>query len=72
MSFAKVYSAQTVILKGKVIEVESDISKGLHNFSIVGLPDKAVEESKDRVGSAIKNSGYKSPKPKNNNILSSS
>ncbi len=65
MSFSKAYSAQTNLLKGQLITVEVDLSKGLNAFSIVGLPDKAVEESKDRVGSALKNSGYESPKHKN-------
>lgn len=68
---AKVYSAQTVLLKAKIIEIEVDISKGLHSFSIVGLPDKAVEESKDRISAAIKNSGFKSPKSKNEKIIMS-
>ena len=49
--------------------IEVDLSKGLHTFSVVGLPDKAVDESKDRVSSAIKNSGYKSPKGKNQKIV---
>lgn len=69
MSFAKVYSAQTVGLGAQIIDVEVDLSKGLHSFTTVGLPDKAVEESRDRVGSAIKNSGFKSPKHKNQKIV---
>ncbi|MSU55550.1 MAG: ATP-binding protein [Candidatus Taylorbacteria bacterium] len=68
MSFAKVYSAQTTILAAEPITVEVDLSKGLHAFSIVGLPDKGVEESRDRVAAAIKNSGFKSPKQKNQKI----
>lgn len=52
-----------------LITVETDIAKGLHNFTIVGLADKSVEESRDRVGSAIKNSGYKSPKQSNQKIV---
>jgi len=40
-----------------LIDVEADISSGLPVFSIVGLPDTAVKESRDRVVSAIKNSG---------------
>lgn len=67
--FSKVFSAQTVGLDAKIIDIEIDISKGLHAFSIVGLPDKAVEESKDRVSSAIKNSGFKSPKSKNEKVI---
>ena len=69
MSFAKVYSAQVSLLQGRVVTIEVDLSKGLHTFSVVGLPDKAVDESKDRVSGAIKNSGYKSPKAKNQKII---
>lgn len=69
MSFAKVYSAQVNLLKGIIVTIEVDLSKGLHAFSIVGLPDTSVGESKDRVSSAIKNSGYKSPKAKNQKII---
>lgn len=69
MSFAKVYSAQTTLLDAHIIDIEVDLSKGLHAFSIVGLPGKAVEESRDRVSAAIKNSGYKSPKNKNQKVV---
>lgn len=69
MSFSRVYSAQVNILDGQLITVETDIAKGLHNFAIVGLADKAVDEARDRVGSAIKNSGYKSPKQSNQKIV---
>lgn len=46
MSFSRIYSAQTHLLKGKVVTIEVDITKTLHNFTMVGLLDKAVEESK--------------------------
>jgi magnesium chelatase family protein len=70
MSFAKIYSAQTHFLKGKIITIEVDITqKTLHSFTIVGLPDKAVDESKDRMSSALKNSGYSSPKNQNQKIV---
>ncbi len=58
---AKVNSMAVIGLESHPIEVEVDISKGLPSFNIVGLPDKAVEESKERVRSAIKNSGAKFP-----------
>lgn len=59
---SKVYSAATIGLKSELVEVEVDtVSAGLHHFNIVGLPDAAVKESKDRVGSAIRNSGFKPP-----------
>jgi len=59
---SKIYSAATIGLDGEVVEVEVDIlGSGLHSFSIVGLPDIAIKESRDRVSSAIKNSGFKPP-----------
>ncbi len=69
MSFARVYSAQVNLLSGVIVTVEVDLSRGLHSFNVVGLPDKAVDESKDRVSGAIKNSGYQSPKAKNQKIV---
>lgn len=54
---AKVKSATVIGLDGQEIDVEVDLSNGLPCFNIVGLPDKAVEEAKERVKSAIKNSG---------------
>lgn len=59
---SKVFSAATVGLDSEVVEVEVDIlGQGLHNFTIVGLPDTSIKESRDRVSSAIKNSGFKPP-----------
>lgn len=69
MSFSKVYSAQVHLLKAHKIDVEVDLSKGLNAFTIVGLPDKAVAESKDRISAAIKNCGYTSPKSKNQKVV---
>lgn len=69
MSFARVYSAQVNLLSGAIVTIEVDLSRGLHSFSVVGLPDKAVDESKDRVSGAIKNSGFKSPKAQNQKIV---
>ena len=43
------------------VEVEVDVSAGLPGFSIVGLPDAAVQEARERVRVAISNSGYKFP-----------
>jgi len=68
MAFAKLYSIQPTLSGGHRITIEADLTKGLHAFTIVGLPDKAVEESRDRVSAAIKNSGYKSPKQRNQKI----
>lgn len=68
MGFAKVLSAQPNLMGATIIAVEADLAKGLHSFAIVGLADKAVEESRDRVSAAIKNSGWKSPKQRNQKI----
>jgi len=68
--FSRLYSAQTNALNGHIITVEVDISKSfLSAFSVVGLPDKAVEESRDRVSSAIKNSGFENPKSAQQKIV---
>ena len=69
MSVSKIYSAQATLLKAQIIDIEVDLSKGFHSFSVVGLGDKSVEESKDRVSAAIKNSGWKSPKNKNQKVV---
>lgn len=69
MSFSKVSSGQSDINGATIVDIESDLSRGLYSFSIVGLPDKAVEEAKDRVGAAIKNSGFESPKSKNHKVV---
>ncbi len=70
MSFARTRSAQPHLLKGTLITIEADISQNtLHAFSVVGLPDKAVEEAKDRVASALKNSGFRNPKSENQKIV---
>jgi len=65
---SKVYSAALAGIDAKIIEVETDISSSLHSFNIVGLPDKSIDESKDRVNSAIKNSGFENPKKTNQKI----
>ncbi|MFA6383672.1 MAG: YifB family Mg chelatase-like AAA ATPase [Parcubacteria group bacterium] len=59
---SKILSAATVGLASELIEIEADTVKaGLHVFNIVGLPDVAVKEAKDRVGAAIRNSKFKPP-----------
>ena len=69
MAVSKIYSAQGTLLNAQIIDIEVDLSRGLHSFAIVGLADKSVDESKDRVSSAIKNSGWKSPKNKNQKVV---
>jgi len=69
MQYAKVYGAQTSLLTPHLVTIETDLSRGLHAFTLVGLPDKAVEESRDRVAAAIKHSGFDSPKSRNQKIV---
>ncbi|MFA6432530.1 MAG: YifB family Mg chelatase-like AAA ATPase [Candidatus Paceibacterota bacterium] len=69
MSIAKCYSAHLAGLLVEIVTVEIDISNGLNSLSIVGLGDRAVEEAKDRVSAAVKNSGYISPKQKNQKVI---
>lgn len=57
-----VYSCANYGLETKLIRVEADISAGLPSFKIVGLPDAAISESRDRVRAAIKNSGLSFPR----------
>lgn len=58
---AKVFSAASYGLEAYLVEVEVDIFWGLPGISLVGLPDTAVQESKERVRSAVKHSGYQFP-----------
>lgn len=58
---AKVLTGATLGIDAYIVEVEVDTARGLPSFSTVGLPDNAVKESKDRVRSAVKNSGYEFP-----------
>ena len=48
-------------LEGQMVEVEVDVSRGMPNFDLVGLPDTAVREAKDRVRAALKNAGLEFP-----------
>ena len=57
--FAKSYGAVTFGVDGKIIDVEVDVSYGFPAFDIVGLLDTAVKESRERVRTAIKNTGMK-------------
>lgn len=71
MSIAKVLTAQPGALKAQLVNVETDVSVGIYNFLIVGLPNKEVDEAKDRVAAAIKNSDIPSPKSENRKIVTS-
>ena len=58
---ARVYSCAVVGLDGALVEVEVDLANGMPQFFIVGLPDTAVQEAKERVRAAIRNSGFQFP-----------
>lgn len=58
---AKVTSCAVIGLDGQLVDVEVDIGSGQVMFTVVGLPDPAVQESRERVRSAIKNSGLNFP-----------
>ncbi len=64
MALAKVNSCGISGIDGYIIEVEADIAQGLPGIDIVGLADTAVKESKERIKSAIKNSGLSLPQKK--------
>ena len=68
-SISRVFSAELEGVEAKLIEVETDINVGLHSFNIVGLADKALSEAKERVNSALKNSGVKPPNKENRRIV---
>lgn len=59
---AKVHSCAVIGLEGAIVEVEVDTARGLPSFTIVGLPDTAVQESRERVQAAIKNAGLVFPR----------
>jgi len=61
---AKVFSASVTGVDAGIVDVEVYISGGLPAFSVVGLPDTAIRESRDRIKAAIRNSGYKFPDKK--------
>lgn len=67
--YAKTLAAQPVGSSAEIVVVEADLTRGLHNFVVVGLADKAVEEARDRVSAAIRHSGYKPPKQQNKRIV---
>ena len=65
---SKLFCAELEGLTPHMIEVEVDIHAGLASFTIVGLADKAVSEAKERVSSALKNSGIKPPNRENRKV----
>jgi magnesium chelatase family protein len=69
MSFARIHAAQPHVPHAHIVTVEADVLKsGLHSFSLVGLPDKALEESRERLSAAVHHSGFANPKSTNHKI----
>jgi magnesium chelatase family protein len=68
VNFSIIKSAQVSGLTGEIISVETDVSRGLSMLQIVGLGDRAVEESRERIMAALKNSGLPSPKTSNQRV----
>lgn len=66
--YATVTTAQPFGAGATIVSVEADVTRGLHSFSIVGLADRAVEESRDRIAASIRHTGFKSPKSENRRI----
>lgn len=64
-----IHSAQVIGIDAKPIAVEVDISPGLHIFSIVGLADKEVQESRERISAAIRNLGALAPHKKSQRVI---
>ncbi|MBW1650596.1 MAG: YifB family Mg chelatase-like AAA ATPase [Deltaproteobacteria bacterium] len=58
---SKILSCATIGIQAHIIEVETDISNGLPTYTLVGLPETAVKESRERVKAAVSNSGYAFP-----------
>ena len=69
MSLAHVFTANITNLQADIITVETDVSTSVYDMRIIGLADKAVDESKDRVISALKNSELPNPKKQNEKVL---
>lgn len=59
--YAKVNTCVLEGLNGRIVDVEADLAKGMSAFQIVGLPDTAIREARERVRSAIQNSGFRFP-----------
>jgi len=65
MQLGTLFTVQSDLVDSSIIEIEVDIStRGIPSFSIVGMADKAIEESKERISTALKNCGLGKPKQK--------
>ncbi len=69
VKFSRVKSGQAKGGVVHIIDVETDIGMGLYSFSIVGMGDRGIEEAKERISSAIKHAGFRSPKTKNHKVV---
>jgi magnesium chelatase family protein len=69
MDVARVYAAQPSLIGADIVTIETDLSRGLFAYTIVGLAGKAIEEARDRVNSAIKNTGLDAPKSQNHKVV---
>lgn len=69
MKLSRIYSVQNELLKGNIVQIEADVSNGLHNFKIIGMADKSINEARDRISAALKHSGFTSPKHKNQKVV---
>ena len=69
MRFSIVSTLRVEALDVHPVAVEADVVRGMAHFSIVGLGDRSVSEARDRVSSAIRNSGYVSPKQQNQKVV---
>lgn len=68
-AIAKVFSAELEGIEARRIEVETDLYPGTHSFTIVGLADKALSESKERINAALKNIGVKAPNRETRRVI---
>lgn len=64
MGFARTCSVALVGVEGVVVEVQADLEPGVAAFTLVGLPDKSLIESRERVRAAVVNSGAEWPQKK--------
>jgi len=67
-NLSRIFAAELEGVAAKLITIETDLNVGLHNFTIVGLADKALSEAKERVSAALKNSGFRPPNRENRRI----
>ena len=64
MSVATTQGVSLTGLEGEIVQIEVDVTKGLPGYQLLGLPDAALNESRDRIRSAINNSGKRWPQTK--------